>query len=128
MRISHIGIAVKDWEQEVSRWRKFAKIEPEIENVPEQGMKMAIFDFGNARIELIGSTKETSPVHKYLHKRGTSMHHICLAVNDLDSTIEELKAENMEMIDNQPRIGSGGHKIAFIHPKSFDGVLIEISD
>jgi methylmalonyl-CoA/ethylmalonyl-CoA epimerase len=128
MRISHVGIAVKNWEDELQKWKSFTGLEAEIEEVPEQGMRMAIFNLDNAKVELIGSTSSDSPVAKFLEKRGTGMHHICFSVDNIENKIEEAKINGLRLIDQKPRIGSGGHKIAFFHPKAFDGVLIEISD
>lgn len=128
MKIDHIGIAVQNWEAEVERWQTFSGLQPEVEEVPKQGMKMAIFKLDNATIELIGSTSPDSPVSKFLEKRGTGIHHVCFGVDDIIEKIQEANLANIKMIDKQPRIGSNNHKIAFYHPKSFDGVLVEIAE
>jgi methylmalonyl-CoA/ethylmalonyl-CoA epimerase len=99
---------------------------PELEVVEEQKVRTAIFGHGMGRIELICPTDASSGVAKFLEKRGEGLHHICVEVDDLVATLAELKAKGAQLIDQVPKIGAGGAKIAFVHPKGAHGVLTEL--
>jgi len=99
---------------------------PELEIVEEQKVKTAIFGHGLGRIELICPTEPNTSVAKFLEKRGEGLHHICVEVEDIVATLAELKAKGAQLIDETPKIGAGGAKIAFIHPKGSHGVLTEL--
>ena len=99
---------------------------PELEVVEEQKVRTAIFGHGMGRIELICPTEPSSSVAKFLEKKGEGLHHICVEVPDIEATLAELKAKGAPLIDEKPKIGAGGAKIAFIHPKGGHGVLTEL--
>lgn len=99
---------------------------PELEVVEEQKVRTAIFGHGMGRIELICPTDPSSSVAKFLEKKGEGLHHICVEVPDIEATLAELKAKGAPLIDETPKLGAGGAKIAFIHPKGGHGVLTEL--
>ncbi len=131
--IEHVGIAVVDL-------KKAAKIFSDIlgrvpsgsEEVVDQKVKVVFFESGEApesgRIELLTPTDEKSPIKKYLDKRGGGLHHLALRVNNLETKLTELKSKGYRLIDETPRLGAEGKKIAFIHPSSTDGILIELTE
>ncbi len=126
-KINHIGIAVKNLERASGLWEKILGLNKVGEEyVPDQNVKVAIFQIGETRVELLEPVNPESPVGKFLDKRGEGIHHICLEVENLERTLSELKTKDAALIDESPRIGAGGHKIAFLHPKGFNSVLIEI--
>lgn len=125
--LDHVAIAVKDLDVAVKYYVEvlgFAA--PELEDVPEQKVKTAIFGHGMGRIELICPTDPSSSIAKYLEKRGEGLHHICVEVGDLLQTLTELKAKGAQLIDETPKCGAGGAQIAFVHPKGAHGVLTEL--
>lgn len=134
--ISHIGIAVAELEQAIDRYRMLTgQQEPLLEEVPDWKVRVAIFSglagHGSAkggRIELVAPTTPDSPIATFIAKRGEGLHHICIYVEDIETKLSELKAEGIKLIDETPRIGAEGGKIAFIHPSSMNGVLIELEE
>ena len=125
--LDHVAIAVKDLEASISLWRDALGLElAEIETVEDQQVRTAIFGHGMGRIELISPTVKDSGVAKFLEKRGEGLHHICLEVEDIEAALEALKARGAPLIDTTPKIGAGGAKIAFVHPKGAGGVLLEL--
>ena len=125
--LDHVAIAVKDLEQAVALYRDALGLElAEIEEVPEQQVRTAIFGHGMGRVELICPTVPDSGVARFLQKRGEGLHHICIEVEDIDAAIASMKARGAPMIDESPKPGAGGAKVAFIHPKGSHGVLIEL--
>ncbi|MBL9039261.1 MAG: methylmalonyl-CoA epimerase [Archangium sp.] len=125
--LDHVAIAVKDLEVAVKYYVEILGFAPpELEEVPEQQVRTAIFGHGLGRIELICPTTTTSGVAKFLDKRGEGLHHICVEVPDIEASLRELKAKGAQLIDETPKIGVGGAKIAFVHPKGAHGVLTEL--
>ncbi|MFZ5468706.1 MAG: methylmalonyl-CoA epimerase [Myxococcota bacterium] len=125
--LDHVAIAVKDLEAAIAVYRDALGLgEPELEDVPEQQVKTAIFGHGQGRVELICPTVEDSGVAKFLKKRGEGLHHLCLEVEDIEAALVALKAQGAPLIDEVPKLGAGGAKIAFVHPKGTGGVLIEL--
>lgn len=125
--LDHVAIAVKDLDQAIAHYRDVLGLElAEVEEVPEQQVKTAIFGHGMGRIELICPTVSDSGVAKFLEKRGEGLHHICIEVADIEATMAALAAKGAPMIDRTPKPGAGGAKVAFIHPKGSHGVLIEL--
>jgi methylmalonyl-CoA/ethylmalonyl-CoA epimerase len=98
-----------------------------IEVVAEQGVRVAKLDIGNTHIELLEPLGPETPVGKFLANKGPGLHHICVKVDDINSELAKLKSQGMRLIDETPKIGAGGAKIAFVHPKSTGGVLLELS-
>ena len=99
---------------------------PISENIQDQKVLTEIFDTTNGKLEILESTSVTSPINIFLDKRGNAIHHVALLVENIDSALIDLKSKNVQLIDESPRIGAEGFKIAFIHPKATDGILIEL--
>lgn len=126
-RIDHIAIVVDDIEGALSFWRDALGLELDhVEDIPEQQSLVAFLPVGGSKIELVEPTSDDSGVARYLQKRGPGMHHICLQVEALESTLAELKAKGVHLINEAPLEGSGGKRLAFIHPESTQGVLVEL--
>jgi len=129
--VSHIGIAVTDLQAAVKTYALITgNTKPEICEVPDQKVKVAIFAGGGhgGRVELVAPTSPDSPVASFIEKRGEGLHHVCLYVDDIEKTLANLKAAGMRLIDENPRIGAEGNRIAFVHPGSLNGVLIELEE
>ncbi len=127
--IEHIGIAVDSFEQDAPFWRLLLKnIKNITEEVKDQKVKTEIFDTGQGKIELLEAMSPDSPIAKFIEKRGMGIHHICLQVEDINQAIMELIDIGIELIDKIPRIGAEGYLIAFIHPRSTGGVLVELAE
>ncbi len=131
MKLSHIGIAVRDLGKAESLYRTLLGDGPiHHEEVADQAVRIASFDLDGssvgARIELTEPIGENSPISKFLAKRGEGIHHLAFEVDDVAAELAHLKSEGIELIDEIPRMGSHGMLIAFLHPKSTGGVLIEI--
>ncbi|MGQ0506036.1 MAG: methylmalonyl-CoA epimerase [Myxococcaceae bacterium] len=125
--LDHVAIAVKDLEKAIAFYKDAFGLElAEIEEVAEQKVRTAIFGHGMGRVELLCPTEPNTGVARFLEKRGEGLHHICLEVDDIDAALTELKARGAPLIDETPKIGAGGAKIAFIHPKGTSGVLTEL--
>ncbi|HEY9721567.1 MAG TPA: methylmalonyl-CoA epimerase [Oscillatoriaceae cyanobacterium] len=126
--IDHVGIAVENLERSLVIYRDTLGLPlAEIEEVPDQKVRTAIFSDGTGRVELLEPTSPDSPIAKFLAKRGEGIHHLALRVTDIQQKLEELGAAGVQLIDTTPRIGAGGHLIAFVHPKSMGGVLLELT-
>ena len=127
--IEHVGIAVDDLEETSSFWGDILGIvHTHTESVETESVNTKIYDTGKGKIELLDSLDETSPVRKFIQKRGPGMHHICLEVEDINIAIKELKESGIEVLSDFPRVGAEGYKIVFIHPKSTGGVLVELAE
>ena len=128
--IDHIGIAVNKLDEAISLYRDFLGLELEgVHVVEEQKVRVASFSTGGeTRIELLEPTESESPVAKFIEKRGEGVHHIALKVRNIKAVLQELKEKGLTLVDEKPRVGVGGAKIAFIHPKSTRSVLIELCE
>lgn len=127
--IEHVGIAVDNIKQDSPFWHLLLKYSDNYsEKVEEQKVNTNIFDTGRGKIELLEATSDESPIAKFIEKRGKGIHHICLHVEDIVHAMIELKENGVELIDKSPRIGAEGYLIAFIHPKSTGGVLVELAE
>lgn len=127
MKLSHLGIAVRDLKSAEELFSKLlGNSRVHHEEVADQKVRIASFDLDGTMIELTAPTTEDSPISKFLEKRGEGIHHVAFAVEDVVSEIARLKREGFQMIDEAPRLGSHGMLIAFLHPKSTNGVLIEL--
>lgn len=125
--LEHVAIAVKDLDVSVKYYVDVLGFAPpELEEVPTEKVRTAIFGHGMGRIELICPTDPTTSVAKFLEKRGEGLHHICVEVDDIVATLAELKAKGAQLIDQVPKPGAGGAMVAFIHPKGAHGVLTEL--
>ncbi|MDD5091070.1 MAG: methylmalonyl-CoA epimerase [Candidatus Wallbacteria bacterium] len=129
MKIHHLGVAVKSLDEAMKFYQEMLGLELlGIEDVPEQKVKVAMFACGESRIELLEPTSPESPIAVFLEKKGPGMHHIALEVDDISKEVDRMNASGVSMIDKMPRVGAGGHKIAFVHPRSTGGVLLELAE
>ena len=128
-KVDHIGIAVKDLDSTIKFYEDILGIKCiNTEVVEEQKVKVAFLPIGDTEVELLESTEEDGPIAKFIEKKGEGMQHMAYRVDDIEKAIEELKEKGIRMIDEKPRYGAGGAKIAFLHPKSTFGVLIELCE
>lgn len=128
MKLEHIGIAVQNIEAKLKIWRDLFGLKLRmIKEVPEQKVKVAVLEIDDTHIELIEPTDEHSAVKKFIEKRGEGLHHLCFEVKDIESVLKDMKKNGIKLIDEVPRKGALGKKIAFIHPKDMGGVLIELT-
>ena len=128
MNLDHIGIAVKSIEKRLDIWKNALGLSLiSMEEVPGQKVKVAKLDVQGTMIELLEPMDEESPIFKFIEKKGEGIHHLCFQVPDIEKALIELKENGLRLIDEVPRTGAGGNKIAFIHPKDMGGVLIELS-
>src|SRR5512140_276458 len=128
VRLTHIGIAVKDGKISSRLFELLLGSGPtHREEVVDQKVRMTLFDAGSAGLELLEPTSSDSTVARFIDKRGEGIHHLSFEVEDIEKEIERLRGVGFQMIDEKPRRGAGGYLVAFIHPKSTNGVLVEIS-
>lgn len=126
-RIHHIAIVVDDIDSALIFWKDALGLQLDhIEDVPEQESMVAFLPTGEGEVELVQPTSEDSGVARYLQKRGPGMHHICFEVEDIQASLEQLKGKGIRLINEIPMTGAGGKKMAFIHPESANGVLVEL--
>lgn len=125
MRLHHIGIAVKELEEAIERFRALGLKETARGIVEEFKVAVSMMAVGEAKLEFLQPLGE-SPMQRFLEKRGEGLHHIAFAVKDINKSLSTLQAQGVELIDLAPRVGFGGHRVAFLHPKSFGGVLVEL--
>jgi methylmalonyl-CoA/ethylmalonyl-CoA epimerase len=126
-RIAHVGIAVSDLESALAFYRDVLGLEP---HVPEMvdGATIVALSFGDAEVELLAPVEVDSPIGKFLARRGPGIHHICYRVPDLDAALEACRKAGYRLVDEIPRKGAGGRRIAFVHPKATAGILLELTD
>ncbi len=128
LKIDHIGIAVKSIEETKKLYQDLLGLtHAGSETVAEQKVTTAFFPVGDTEVELLESTAPDGPIAKYLEKRGEGVQHIAFRVENIEEALAELKAKGVQLIDEKPRKGAGGAMIAFLHPKSTYGVLVELS-
>ncbi len=128
-KIDHIGIAVNNLDEAVRLYKDVLGLELHgVEVVEEQKVKVAFLPVGGSEIELLESTSPEGPIAKFIESKGQGIQHIAFQVDDIEEALEEMKAKGMRLIDEKPRYGAGGAKIAFLHPKSTGGVLIELCE
>lgn len=126
-RIDHVAIVVADIEAALGFWRDTLGLDlSHVLAVPEQQATIAFLPTGGSEVELVQPTTADSGLARYLAKRGPGIHHLCLEVDDLAQTLADLKARGVRLIDDTPKAGAGGKKLAFIHPESANGVLLEL--
>jgi methylmalonyl-CoA/ethylmalonyl-CoA epimerase len=127
--IDHIGIAVKSIEQAGKFYTEILGLKiQDIENVADQKVNVAFLPITDSELELLESTEADGPVSKHIDARGQGVQHIAFRVENIEEALEELKSKGVRLIDQTPRNGAGGAKIAFIHPKETNGVLVEICE
>lgn len=126
-RIDHIAIVVDDIQSALGFWKEALGLNLEnVEDVAEQKAIVAFLPTGESEIELVKPTTDDSGVARFLQKRGPGMHHICFEVNGLQEVLDALKTKGVRLINETPTVGAGGNRIAFIHPESTHGVLVEL--
>lgn len=126
-RISHVGIAVDALAKTMPFFRDVLGL-PEVDLEDADGASIAGFTAGDSLVELLEAEDPQSPIARFVAKRGPGIHHICFSVDDLDATLVRCRAAGVQLIDEKPRLGAEGKRIAFLHPRSTGGVLIELSD
>jgi methylmalonyl-CoA/ethylmalonyl-CoA epimerase len=125
--LDHVAILVADLDAAIKLYRDvYGLTLSEIEEVPTEKVRVAIFGHGTGRIELVSPTGPDSPMAKAIEKRGEGLHHVCLEVPDIAKAMADLKARGAPLLDETPRAGAGGAKVAFVHPKGSRGVLVEL--
>ncbi len=128
-KIDHIGVAVRDLDQSLAFYRDMLGLEVAgVEEVAEQKVRVAFLPVGESKVELLESTAPDGPVAKFIESKGEGVQHIAFRVNNLEEKLAQLKAKGVRLIDEQPRYGAGGARIAFLHPKSTGGVLVELCE
>lgn len=127
MKINHLGIATKGIDEALKFWEDALGLENvHTEIVEDQKVRVAMLPIGESRVELLEPTSDDSPISKFLEKRGGGIHHIAVDVDDIEASLARLKAKGMRLIDETPRIGAEGCLVAFVHPASTNGVLLEL--
>ena len=127
MKIDHIGIATRGIDEAAEIWRDVLGLNiVESEEVVDQRVRVAMLPIGESKIELLEATSADSPISKFLDKRGPGIHHIAVCVDDVRDALANLKSKGVRLIDEQPRMGAGGCLVAFVHPSSTGGVLLEL--
>lgn len=130
-KISHLGIAVRSIEDTIGFFKDILQLEFNgVEEVEDQKVKVAFLKVGETRVELIEATSDDSPIKKFLDKRDgrTTIHHLAYEVSDLEAAMAEAKAKGIKLIDEKPRLGAGGTRIAFLHPNATSGILTELCE
>ncbi len=126
-RIHHIAVLVENIDASLKFWQTVLGIEPShISDYPQEDARIAFLPLGESEIELVQPTRPDSGLSRFLEKRGPGLHHLCLEVNDLRGLMLELASKNVQLINEEPRVGEDGRLYAFIHPKSTSGVLVEL--
>ena len=129
LKIDHLGVAVNSISEGKNFWADVLGLEFEgTETVEEQKVTTAFFPVGESEVELLESTSPDGPIAKYLEKKGAGLQHIAFRVENIESALQELKDKGVRLIDEKPRHGAGGAKIAFVHPKATGGILVELCE
>ena len=127
--IEHLGIAVEDLAQDSPFWKHVLNMDHvSTEVVADQGVTTDIYDTGKGKVELLEAANPNSPIVKFLEKRGPGIHHVCFEVDNVTIAIKELKENKISFIGDDYSIGAEGYKVAFIHPRSTGGVLVELAE
>jgi methylmalonyl-CoA/ethylmalonyl-CoA epimerase len=127
LRIDHIAVLVDDLEKTLAFWRDGLGMElSHVEDVPAEKSMVAFLPLGGSEVELVKPTTDDSGLARYLEKRGPGMHHLCLEVDDIEGMLARLKAAGIQLINETPLAGLGGKRYAFVHPKSANGVMVEL--
>lgn len=124
--IDHLGVAVRDLDAAAQVYRLLGLTLAGVEEIPHEGVRVAMLPAGESRIELLAPTRPDSPVGRFLARHGEGLHHVALAVPDLAATVERLRAAGVRLVKDEIQIGAGGHRYVFIHPNAACGVLIEL--
>jgi methylmalonyl-CoA/ethylmalonyl-CoA epimerase len=128
-KVDHIGVAVSNLEEAISFYTGILDLELEgIEVVADQKVRVAFLPVGDTEIELLESTEPGGPIAKFIEKKGQGIQHIAFRVENIEEALEDMRKKGIRLIDEKPRYGAGGAKIAFLHPKSTHGVLVELCE
>ena len=127
VKIDHLGIAVPNLSEAAKAWEALGFTVGAVHDVPTEKVKAAFLPIGESHLELLEPTDPTSVIAKFLEKRA-GLHHVCVLVEDLDATLADMKARGVRLIDEKPRVGAGGCRVAFVHPKATGGVLLELKE
>ncbi len=125
--LAHVGVAVRDLAEAVAFYRDVLGLRPSAPQTSD-GATIVVFSPGGAAVELLTSTDPASPIGKFLARHGPGIHHLCFRVRDLDGALARCAAAGYRLIDDAPRPGADGHRVAFLHPKATGGILLELSD
>lgn len=126
-KIEHIGIAVKDLKKSNDLYAALlGGSHYKIEDVPSEGVRTSFFEIGPNKIELLEATKSESPIAKFLEKKGEGIHHIAFQVDDIAAEMERLRSEGFILLNEKPKVGADNKLVAFVHPKTAGGVLVEL--
>lgn len=127
MKVDHIGIATRELEDGLAIWRDLLGLQVDsTEEIVDQGVRVAMLKLGDTHVELLQALSDNSAVGKFLDKRGPGIHHIAIEVDDIRATLAELKRRGARLVDELPRVGARGCLVAFVHPASTNGVLLEL--
>ena len=127
LKIDHLALLVDDMDAALDFWHSALGLEPsQVSEVPAEQSQIAFIPAGDSLIELVRPTNDDSGLKRYLEKRGPGMHHVCLQVDDIVGLLSHLREKGVQLINEEPRLGEGGRKYAFVHPKSAFGVMIEL--
>jgi methylmalonyl-CoA/ethylmalonyl-CoA epimerase len=127
-KLGHLGIAVRSIDEARKFWEALGLEVESIEDVPQEGVRVAMLPLGEARIELLEPTRPDSPVAKFLAERGPGIHHLCLASEAIDADDAALRAAGVQLLRPAPTAGAGGSRVQFVHPRSAGGVLVELAE
>lgn len=127
LRIDHIAVLVENIYETLGFWSEGLGLELKgMEEVPQEGSRVAFLPVGESEVELVQPTAEEGGLRRFLEKRGPGMHHLCLEVDDIEGMLRHLKSQGVQLINETPAQGSGGRRYAFIHPRSANGVMVEL--
>jgi methylmalonyl-CoA epimerase len=125
LKVDHLGIAVRDLAEAIATYRALGFEVESVHEVPTEKVRAAFLPVGEARLELLEPTEPSSVIARFLEKR-SGLHHVCVLVEDIERALAELKAAGATLLDERPRPGAGGSRVAFVHPRSAAGVLLEL--
>lgn len=128
-RIEHIGLAIQDPKAALAFWENHLGLQlTHTEDVPSDAVRTYFLPVGETQIELLEATAPNSPVQKFIDKRGTGIHHLCIEVENLAALLTKMKSDGVTLLNDTPRPGAHGYQVAFVHPKSTGGILLELSE
>lgn len=127
LKIDHLGIAVKDLAAAIAAYEALGFTVDAVHDVPTEKVKTAFLPVGESHLELLEPTDPSSVIAKFLEKR-SGLHHVCVLVDDIEKSLADLKARGVALVDEVPRVGAGGCRVAFVHPRAAGGVLLELKE
>lgn len=128
-RLDHVGIAVRDLDERLALYVSgLGLVASPPEEIPSEGVRVVFLPVGDTRLELLEPTADDSPIARFLERHGEGVHHICITVVDLDAALERLEQQGVELVDERPRTGAEGSRVAFVHPRGAGGVLLELKE